>query len=324
MDFTQPWWDQRSVEDLSINNKLFLVASDITILDDDATSGIIFNKAMAQDYNSPDFYELVKTGKWTLDALVDATKEVAGDLNGDSVINEEDRYGIIGQLDFAHSCFIGAGSKFAGKNTDDLPYDSFYNERNVAVCEKILDIMYNTDNFYNAHRLPVKGNEVFANNQGLFKWIRLEDITKLRRYDVEFGILPTPKYDEQQDTYYSAVSSHNGTLLTVPVIHNNPEMVGCILEALAAESKYVLIPAYYDLTLISKGIRDEQSEEMLDIIVSQRSFDFGDIFGFGGFAETWLYMTYYDQKDIASLYEKTSKKIGNDIEKLIEKVLELD
>ncbi len=327
VDFTQPWWDQASVEDLSIDNRLFFVASDINTMDDDATACMVFNKKLADDYNLPDLYELVKSEKWTFDAMLDTTKDVAGDLNGDSVMDGSDRYGIVSQMDFAQAFYLGAASSFAEKDADDLPYDSFFNERNIAVCEKILDIMYDRNNFLNTHVAAKNGmsfGNPFVESRTLYNFSFLGGINSLRQFEVDFGILPVPKYDEAQESYLSSISSHNTAFITVPVIHDNPEKVGYILEAMAAESKYTLIPAYYDLNLISKGLRDEQSEEMLDIIVNQRVFDLGDIFGFGGFAETWLYMTYNDQRDIASLYERSAKRITKDIEKFVEKVLELE
>ncbi len=327
INFENPWWDQKSVQDLSIDNKLFMVASDITIIDKDATAAMIFNKQMVLDYNLPDMYELVNTGKWTLDVMLDATKGVAGDIDGNSVIDYNDRYGIIGQLDFAMSAFTGAGARFATKDTDDLPVYTFYTEKNVAICEKILDIMYNEDNFFNAHLwdgTDADANDMFANNQGLYKWIRLDDVTRLRQTETEFGIIPTPKYEESQEEYYSTISVHTCGLITIPVIYDNPEKVGLILEALAAESKYTLQPAYYEIALKTKGARDDESAAMLDIIVNQRVYDFGDIFGFGEFASTWLQLTRTGDRDIASLYQKNEKKIEKAIEKLVEKVTELD
>ena len=303
LDFSQPWWDQSSVKDLSINNRLYMVASDLTIIDKDATAAFIFNKKMAEDYNLPDIYQVVSDGNWTLDTLVEYSKGVSGDINGDSVIDENDRYGIIGQLDFSTAAFNGSGARFAQKDSDDLPYDSFYTERNVAVCQKILEIMYNEELFFNCHLEPDVGpNEMFANNQGLFKWIRLEDVTYLREFDTDFGIIPTPKYNAEQENYYSTVSVHNSGLITVPSNHNNLDKVGIVLEALSAESKYILQPAYYDVSLKTKAARDEESSAMLDLIIGNRVFDVGDMYCFANFATSWLYLAQKGESDVEIIF----------------------
>ena len=55
-----------------------------------------------------------------------------------------------------------------------------------------------------------------------------------------------------------------------------------MVEALAAESMYTLTPAYYDIALERKYMRDEESREMLDIILSSRIVDLDIIFNWGG------------------------------------------
>ena len=45
---------------------------------------------------------------------------------------------------------------------------------------------------------------------------------------------------------------------------------------MASESHAVVLPAYYDITLRTKITRDGESEAMLDLIFSNRVFDWGD------------------------------------------------
>ena len=46
--------------------------------------------------------------------------------------------------------------------------------------------------------------------------------------------------------------------------------VGSVLQALAVLSAYYITPAYYEITITGKGLRDEESAEMLDIILRHR------------------------------------------------------
>lgn len=325
LDFTKPWWDQKSTVDLSIDGSLYMVASDIIISEDKATAAFLFNKKLAEDYSLPDLYQLVNEGKWTLSTLYEYSKGVSGDLNGDSKLDANDRFGILGQHDFALAAFNGAGSKFAAKDSDDLPYDSFNTERNIAVCEKILDIMYDDGVFFNAHMAGMDQTwDMFAENKGLFRWSILGHVANLRQSDVDFGILPTPKYDEAQDGYYNMVNPHNCGLLTVPSNSASPEMTGIILEALAAESKYTLRSAYYDITLEGKSLRDTESEAMLDLIIENRIYDAGSIYDFGNFAMQWLYIAASGNKDVVSFHERYAKSITKDIDKLVKKIQTVD
>jgi len=63
----------------------------------------------------------------------------------------------------------------------------------------------------------------------------------------------------------------------VPSNAPNPERTGIILEALAAESRNTVIPAYKETCLKTKFARDDESLGMLDIIFDNVVVDLGTI-----------------------------------------------
>jgi hypothetical protein len=92
--------------------------------------------------------------------------------------------------------------------------------------------------------------------------------------ETNFGILPFPKYDEEQETYLS--HSYDGhSIFAIPSSLVDTDMSGMIMEALGAESRYSVIPKYYDVVLKGRTTRDDESQEMLDIIRENLFFDFG-------------------------------------------------
>lgn len=76
-DFSKPWWDHKSVEGLSISNKLFAVCGDITTIDKAATSAIVFNKQLLADNGLDDPYTLVRNGDWTVDKFMSLSKQIS-------------------------------------------------------------------------------------------------------------------------------------------------------------------------------------------------------------------------------------------------------
>ena len=90
--------------------------------------------------------------------------------------------------------------------------------------------------------------------------MRLDDVTNMRAGEADFGIIPTPKYEESQDAYYSMVSQHTTGLLSVPITLTGDKLseVGMVLEALAAESHYTLIPEYIETSLKIKDVYKRQ------------------------------------------------------------------
>jgi hypothetical protein len=91
-----------------------------------------------------------------------------------------------------------------------------------------------------------------------------------------------------------------------------------ILEDLAAESKYTLQPAYYEINLLGKYARDDESQEMLDIILSNTAHDIGDVYNFGSFGGDAISYNGQNRKsDYAADFDKVVGKMEKDIEKVI-------
>ncbi len=325
LNLENPWWDQNSVEALELNGKLNLVATDINVNDKDATAAIAFNKSIVKDLGIEDLYQLVKDGKWTFDKMKEIYSSVSRDLNGDSKMTTDDLWGFLGKNDVIAAFYSGSGETMVSKNDEGLFELTYNNERGINATIKILELMTDKANFFNHHVEGVSDTDytkLFEEGHGLFFWMRLDEVTNMRSAEVDFGILPTPKYEESQDNYYSMVSQHTTGLPSVPKTASDPERTGIILEALAAESKYTLQPAYYEVSLKSRGARDEESAEMLDIIFSNRVFDPAMIYGFDGFLWNFATNANNGNMDVVSAYTKTEKSITKQIEKFNENILE--
>ena len=122
----------------------------------------------------------------------------------------------------------------------------------------------------------------FEADRALFNITWLNRASQFRDMDTDFGIVPMPKYDTTQDSYYSFVHMYCANCIVVPKTGQDFARTGVIVEALSAESMYTLKPAYYDKTLMGKGVRDAESAAMLDIIFATRIYDLGYMFNWGG------------------------------------------
>lgn len=325
IDLSKPWWDPASVEALSIDGKLFAACSDITIRDKDAITAMVFNKKLLSDFALENPYKLVDEGKWTIDKLKEMSKTCSADLDGNGKYDDNDRYGLLYQRDTMSSLMSGCGGLIAKKDENDLPIMTLLEPSNVEVLDKLYDFLYDEQICFHVMKFfdpTAEGftngmTRMFTNNQALFMWIRMADVVNLRAMDTDFGILPIPKKDEAQKTYLHTVNPYAGTVVVVPQSAENLERVGVVLEALSAESKYVLQPAYYDVMLTSKLTRDEESLEMLDIIFHNRVYDIGDIYNFGTIANDLIYMTMKYDRSIVSTYDKKTNAVQKAIEKVI-------
>jgi hypothetical protein len=141
--------------------------------------------------------------------------------------------------------------------------------------------------------------------------------------EADFGIVPIPKWDESQADYRCTVNFHVSTCITIPITDGDPERTGVFLEALGCKSKYTLQPAYYDIALNGKYVRDEESSDMLDIIFANRVYDIGLIGDFAGIRGTIDTMVDKDDRNFVSQMEKARPKIEKDMATKIEKIVDL-
>ena len=325
IDLEKPWWDQNSISSLSTMGILPLVSTSINVNDKDATAAVAFNKTIAENNQLEDLYTLVREGKWTYDKLTEMAEATYNDSNGDGTMTPDDVYGFLGGRDVIDSLYHGSGSQFITKNENDEFVFTFGTERDVDVISKGIDIV-NSVWYFNHHawkdQSDILYRQIFETGHGLFFWMRLDDVTNMRAGDADFGIIPIPKYEEAQDKYYSLVSQHTTGLMSIPITCAGDElsMVGMVLEALAAESHYTLIPEYIETSLKTKNSRDAESADMLDIILGNRVFDPMNVYSFANFGDAIMDAADANNKDMASLIKSKEKLVNKSIEKVLKAV----
>ena len=88
----------------------------------------------------------------------------------------------------------------------------------------------------------------------------------------DFGILPYPKYTEDQEMYLNYFGGGVSTCIPVSCdIDYANEEVSAVIEALASESyRFVSVP-FYEAALKAAYNRDEISSQMIDIITGQHN-----------------------------------------------------
>lgn len=80
-----------------------------------------------------------------------------------------------------------------------------------------------------------------------------------RDLECEFGILPLPKADKGQESYYSALSMGQADTVSIPLTSSDPERTATILEAMTALASQTTYTAYIDRALTYKYLRDDDS-----------------------------------------------------------------
>ena len=325
LNLDMPWWDQSANTTFSVDGKLYFTTGDITIMTKINTWAITFNKEMYATLfpGEKSLYEIVEDGDWTFDKLVEFSKAATKD-NGDGTWDLNDQWGLISAYSDARNYYTASGESLAEKDAKDLPYIAFNNERSVSIAQDVLEqfSQVNTWHIY-TNTLPVASPwvtalDMFAGGQVLFRTSVFSAIKKLRKYDdgIEFGIVPLPKYDENQDKYYSP-SDPAGYAVVIPINAEDPEFSAYMTELVCCEAKNYLTPAYYETTLKHRDARDDESEVMLDLIFDNKKFDIGAIYNFGGLADMFSQLASAGSSDIVSKFESISNTVDEDIQETI-------
>lgn len=323
VDTEKPWWNQTINETINILGKQFYLAGSITI---PSPFCLFFNKQYVGDYNFENIYTTVNEGRWTLDYMTAAARSVSSDLDGDGKFTVNDRYGISFNNDNQTLNFMyGCNQLSVVINDEGYPEINVSNDKMLTIINKMYDLIYEDNTtWYTTYGTQAEAHNMFRAGNVFLLGNGVWGAKEMRDAEIDFGIIPYPKYDEAQEGYHAHVDAWNG-MLCVPITAGDTERTGIITEALAAYTYKIVTPVYYEVALTSKYLRDEESVAMLDYIFNGILYDFGYIFD-SWKGTTWTLPNLMTQKktDFASYFASREKGILKHYEQLYESVLAYD
>ena len=276
IDFEKKWWCQKYVENIAIDGKVYSAMGDIGISLYEYLEATYFNKKLAEEHQITDLYELVQSGKWTFEKMMEYVKRVGTDLNGDGAYTEADLYGWV--IDNHNSRYAATvwQTEITTVGADGLRSFNLPNERYINCYESLYHAIYdNQQVFFDANNQY--GLNMFIKDQVLFLSERFSRAALMKDMDSEYGIVPFPKYDENQTEYVSATRDEHSGLIVANNIQN-PSLVGTTIEALCMYGYHDITPAYYETTLKLKYLSDETAMSMIDLIRDSVDFDFAILY----------------------------------------------
>ena len=325
IDFEKPWWPDSLIKEATCGGKLYFCSGDISTNMIDYLYAIFFNKSLAENYDIENLYDLVREGGWTLDKMIELCSDLYSDLNGDGKKDPDDQFGYITHSTFSDTFFFASGLRVTEPDPDGLPVlsEEFGGEKTQDLLVKLVD-MFQTDGMYLSSDYEVDRRQ-FLESRALFYTTEVQYArTYFRDTQIEYGILPVPKYDQAQENYYT-VSSFPYTLYGIPVDAKDPSMSAAMLECLASESYRTVSPALFEVALKVKYAGDTDVSEMYDIIRGSNVFDIGRIFNdsMGGSTYSLFRSALMGgEKNWISTYEKNVKRMTNQFNKIVENLLE--
>ncbi len=329
IDLSMPWWDQNFLDVMTINDKVYFAIGDISIMQKIVSGAVVYNKenlaSIAPDVN---IYQEVRDYEWTFDRMVELAKLYTKDNDGEQGMSYKDCWGISGSYSLPLSYYMSSGEHFVTKGADGNPYIAFDTDRSITVAQKILTtfaeqgtwILYSNEIVGSNKDIWTASLDIFGENRALFYNCAFSAIKKLRNYtDLdEWGFLPRPLLDSTQDTYYTPCSARSAYGIVIPTSAPDPEFSAFMIEAMCAEAKNYITPAYYETILKGRDTKDEDSEEMLDkYIFANIGYDLGVTYNLGSISEMFSTLAGAHSADIVSQFDAQRDVIQTAIDNLI-------
>lgn len=323
LQLDREWWDTTLNSSLEVNGKLYAATSPLHLMSLDMTWCLFFNKSIFDNNKLEYPYELVRNGDWTIDKMNEYVSAIAS-LNGDdSFTYKADGnaiYGVAGHTNVPIALTFSAGNTvISGGSSPEFAADSERLFNTIDKCIKLLSVSDGHCRFENSGiTTPGSYYHMFVNDRAGFLTSELKGSLVMRDMKSEYGILPMPKLESAQSDYYSYTTA-NTSRLVIPVTNKDLSRTGTILDALSYESNKSVLPVYYGKAISQKGLRDDDSIEMLSIINGSRMCDMGLFYGVSSeFFNSLISMVSSGDNTVASAIASNEKSINEQLSKLLE------
>ena len=316
IDLTKEWWAKDIINSCSVNNHLYVLDGDISTKRLYYAYAIFFNKDIFDELGLDYPYHLVKNGEWTFDTFAKYVKMGTKDLNGDGLINEKnDQFGYY-SIDWygPFSVMYSGGTRIYTKNERGIPQLTLNSAKTIKIFSEFFKLANSEDVFMRLDQVRIPSSDLFRDGRAMFADKSLGDAKGLRDMASEFGILPFPKFDK--DDNYASLIGGGSSLMVMPITVDDYNKTGKIMEALCAIGSRDVIPAFYDVSLKTKFSRDAESEEMIDTIKNSLTYDLGYLSG-GALQSTGYDLAHKSNPDFSSYYASKESKALADLKNFL-------
>lgn len=319
VDLSKPWWNASIVENFKIGDKIFFATGDYSITYQGFVV-LLYNKSYIDDYHLENPYKTVFDGAWTVDQFTSMLKLVSSDIDGNGRFTKDDQFGYTAIGGCGYIFMFGCDQNITEPDPEGIPRLALNTGRMVSIVEKYYDIMLGGTYTFTGGEQEIL--DIFKAGRAMFTAMDIGCYYgRMRDIELDFGLLPYPKFDETQENY---LAGFGGGIFGVPVLCDDPERTGIILEALNYKSYVHTRPEFFDTVLYNKCLRDEESIRILTLLHENKKCDFGFNFDTTGLGYALLSTVVESKKstDFASYYQSVEEKMNSGFESLISEIME--
>ena len=325
IDLEKPWWNKEYIESVSVNpSNPYILFGSINQKAIERSCCTFVNTDLLEerkDMTANELYDMVLDGKWTLDRMIELNKDTYDDANGNTVKDDSDYHGLIHDNFYSDYLVYSCGLEFTGRDEDGYPVLNMNNDRTVEFCDKLISLFHSPDSY--SGRTQNESIATFASGHALFYTNRIFTCVwgEMRDTNMNYAIIPNPKFDETVEDYYTNVAA-NTQWHMVPVTHSDLEFTSAVTEYFAFLGYEEVIPAYYDITVKFKYTRGDVdgASQMLDIITETQRTDFMSVNTLGGMEKILAEIVKSGQNTFSSKYAQRESGAKYHLKKYIDSI----
>ncbi|MHB1151143.1 MAG: hypothetical protein ACYCWE_02100 [Eubacteriales bacterium] len=274
IDLDMPYYLSDMMDNVAINNRLYFISGDASLGYLKCLFCLYYNTTLAENYHIENLYESVDNGQWTIDKLIETAQIAATDLDGNGSYDQDDLLGFaFHDTNHPKGFITSSGTFMFEKDGEGVWRYIFGSERDAELCDALYRLKNETDGVYYCNTTDaVKGEGYdqltakFVSGEILLITSEMDDInSRFRAIEDSYGILPYPKFNEEQEYYYNC-SRNTQNAFSMPITCSDTGAAGAVLEALSCANYNSLIPAYFETAMKTKYAMDSDSARMYDLI----------------------------------------------------------
>ena len=311
IDIDAPWWNANYNATAGLFGAQYTLVGDLNLATYDALGVVLFNHDIMNEFGIDDLYEVVMRGEWTAERLREYAELVYSDLDGDGTANAADRFGAVATRYGGANLFLGSsGIPLLVYDEANKTMSAELDDRAVDLMDQLIDFWKRDTNTFLA-QTPDELSTILADGRTLFAISTLRNASK---ETWEYGILPMPKFDEEQESYISSTD----TTYTVIAVLDDCEMVGVTLDAMGAYNHENLMKPYEEFVMRSYYDSPE-ARKMFSIITENVAWDFRTVYdGTIGNATNALWMTpFNNEQPFVSSFRMNEATINKQVQHLL-------
>jgi hypothetical protein len=287
---------------------------------------------MAKALKLGHFEDFVFDGSWTIDKVLELAKAGTYELDGIPGLGKRDNWGVCAYeyYNFVQLAF-GVGFRFTQKGADGYPVLIGATDDIMSRLDEMFRLTADTTIVWSDERFGDMSTtdssvHMFYSERSLMLIGSLSTLQEIgSMVDFKFGVLPNPKYNENQDLYYTIPNLVNGSLFGVPATAEDSEFAGYALELISEKAVDTSYRAFIEVNCKLQKAYDEDSAKCLELIYDGVVYDIAFVSNIGNIGNIfWRNVAGSTTNNYQRIYQRNEGAVEMAINNIRKAYAELD